>query len=54
MHRLFPQKLLTSVTHDVLEQRLAEMVRRRGASGYRAVLTRSHARMPSRKIPRVT
>lgn len=34
MHRLFPQKLLTIVTHDVLEERLVEMVRRRGASGY--------------------
>ncbi|UCE88593.1 MAG: transcriptional regulator [Pseudomonadota bacterium] len=37
MHRLFPQKLLTIITLDVLEQRLIEMVRRRGASGYTVV-----------------
>lgn len=37
MHRLFPQKLLTIITLDVLEQRLVAMVRRRGASGYTVV-----------------
>jgi nitrogen regulatory protein PII len=34
MHRLYPQKLLTIITHDVLEDRLIQMVRDRGASGY--------------------
>jgi hypothetical protein len=29
MHRLFPQKLLIITTHDVLEERLIERVRRR-------------------------
>ena len=37
MHRLFPQKLLTIITHDTLEQRLVDIVRSRGASGYTIV-----------------
>ena len=37
MHRLFPQKLLTIVTLEVLEERLIEIVRGRGASGYTIV-----------------
>ena len=37
MHRLFPQKLLTMITTDTLEQRLVEIVRNRGASGYTIV-----------------
>jgi hypothetical protein len=37
MHRLFPQKLLTIITTDTLEQRLVEIVRSRGASGYTIV-----------------
>ena len=40
MQRLFPQKLLTIVTMDTLEDTLAEMVRRRGASGYTIVEAR--------------
>lgn len=34
MHRLFPQKLLTLITTDALEPKLAEIGRNRGASGY--------------------
>jgi hypothetical protein len=37
MHRLFPQKLLTIVTLELLEDRLVEIVRKRGASGYTIV-----------------
>ena len=37
MHRLFPQKLLTIITTDTLEQRLVDIVRNRGASGYTIV-----------------
>jgi hypothetical protein len=37
MHRLFPQKLLTIITLEVLEERLAGIVRSRGASGYTIV-----------------
>ena len=37
MHRLFPQKLLTIITHDTLEQRLVEIMRNRGASGFTIV-----------------
>ena len=37
MHRLFPQKLLTIITTDSLEQRLVDIVRNRGASGYTIV-----------------
>ena len=37
MHRLFPQKLLTIITTDTLEQRLVDIVRKRGASGYTIV-----------------
>lgn len=37
MHRLFPQKLLTIVTTDSLEQRLVDIVRNRGASGFTIV-----------------
>jgi hypothetical protein len=34
MHRLFPEKLVTIITNDVLEDRLVACVRNRGASGY--------------------
>jgi len=34
MHRLYPEKLVTVITSDVLEERLVTAVRRRGASGY--------------------
>ena len=34
MHRLFPEKLVTIITNDVLEDRLIACVRNRGASGY--------------------
>ena len=34
MHRLFPEKLVTIITTDVLEERLVTSVRKRGASGY--------------------
>jgi hypothetical protein len=34
MHRLFPEKLVTIITSDVLEDRLIASVRNRGASGY--------------------
>jgi hypothetical protein len=40
MHRLFPQKLLTIITMDTLEETLSETVRRRGASGYTVVKAR--------------
>ena len=33
MHELFPQKLLTIITLDVLEGRLVDIVRKRGSSG---------------------
>lgn len=34
MHRLYPQKLLTIITHDTMQDPLIEIVRNRGASGY--------------------
>lgn len=34
MHRLFPEKLVTVITTDVLEDRLVAVLRNRGASGY--------------------
>jgi hypothetical protein len=34
MHRLFPEKLVTIITSDVLEDHLVASVRNRGASGY--------------------
>lgn len=37
MHRLFPQKLLTIITLETLEERLVEVVRKRGTSGYTIV-----------------
>jgi len=40
MQRLFPQKLLTIITVDTLEETLSETVRRRGASGYTVVKAR--------------
>jgi hypothetical protein len=40
MQRLFPQKLLTIITMDTLEETLSETVRRRGASGYTVVQAR--------------
>jgi hypothetical protein len=40
MHRLFPEKLVTIITTDVLEQRLVASVRKRGASGYTIVRAR--------------
>lgn len=40
MHRLFPEKLVTIITSDVLEDRLIASVRNRGASGYTIVRAR--------------
>jgi hypothetical protein len=40
MHTLSPEKLVTIITTDVLEDRLASMVRGCGASGYTAVRAR--------------
>jgi nitrogen regulatory protein PII len=37
MQRLYPQKLLTIITLEVLEERLVEIVRKNGASGYTIV-----------------
>jgi len=34
MHRLYPEKLVTVITSEVLEDRLVKAVRKRGASGY--------------------
>lgn len=34
MHRLFPEKLVTIITTDVLEDRLVSAIRKSGASGY--------------------
>ncbi len=34
MHRLYPEKLITVITSDVLEGRLVQVVKQRGASGY--------------------
>ena len=40
MHRLFPEKLVTVITSDVLEDILVARVRNRGASGYTIVRAR--------------
>lgn len=40
MHRLFPEKLVTIITSDVLEDKLVVTVRNRGASGYTIVRAR--------------
>lgn len=40
MHRLFPAKMVTIITSDVLEENLVESVRKRGASGYTIVRAR--------------
>lgn len=40
MQRLFPQKLLTIITMDTLEDTLVNIVRTRGASGY--TIVRAH------------
>ena len=40
MQRLFPQKLLTIITMDTLEETLVNIVRTRGASGYTIVRAR--------------
>ena len=40
MHRLFPQKLLTIITLEILEDRLVNIVRKGGASGYTIVKAR--------------
>ena len=40
MHRLFPEKLVTMITSDVLEDHLVASVRNRGASGYTIVRAR--------------
>lgn len=40
MHRLFPEKLITIITSDVLEDKLVASVRNRGASGYTIVRAR--------------
>ena len=34
MHRLYPEKLVTVITSEVLEDHLVAAVRKRGASGY--------------------
>ena len=48
MHRLFPQKLLTIVTTDTLEERLVAIVRNRGAGGY--TIVRAHGAGSSGEI----
>lgn len=40
MHRLFPEKHVTIITSDVLEDRLVAVVRKRGVSGYTVVRAR--------------
>ena len=40
MHRLFPEKLVTVITSDVLEDLLVARVRNRGVSGYTSVRAR--------------
>ncbi|MBK1646461.1 transcriptional regulator [Thiocapsa imhoffii] len=40
MHQLVPQKLVTVIASDVLEDRLIATVRNRGASGYTLVRAR--------------
>ncbi|MFO8025897.1 P-II family nitrogen regulator [Thiohalophilus sp.] len=40
MQRLFPEKLVTVITSDVLEEHLVGRVRHRGASGYTIVRAR--------------
>jgi hypothetical protein len=40
MHRLVPEKLVTVIASDVLEDRLVAAVRNRGASGYTLVRAR--------------
>lgn len=40
MNRLFPEKLITIIVADVLEEMLVETVRRRGASGYTLIRAR--------------
>jgi len=40
MHRLFPEKLVTMITTDVLEDTLVASIRNRGASGYTIVRAR--------------
>ena len=40
MHRLFPEKHVTIITSDVLEDRLVGHIRARGASGYTIVRAR--------------
>ena len=40
MHRLFPEKHVTIITSDVLEDKLIGYIRARGASGYTIVRAR--------------
>ena len=40
MHRLFPEKHVTIITSDVLEDKLVGYIRARGASGYTIVRAR--------------
>jgi hypothetical protein len=40
MHRLFPEKHVTIITSDVLEDKLTGYIRKRGASGYTIVRAR--------------
>ena len=40
MHRLFPEKHVTIITSDVLEDKLVGFIRARGASGYTIVRAR--------------
>ena len=48
MQRLFPQKLLTIITTDLMEESLVEIVRRGGASGY--TIVRAHGAGSSGKV----
>ncbi len=40
MHRLFPEKHVTIITSDVLEQKIVSYIRAAGASGYTIVRAR--------------
>lgn len=40
MHRLFPEKHITIITSDVLEERVVRYIRAAGASGYTIVRAR--------------
>ena len=40
MHQLYPEKIVTVITSDVLEEKLVAYVRKTGASGYTIVRAR--------------